>query len=201
MFGFFKRKKKQEEQQQQAEEARLEESQAPESEAADAEDEAETPVAEVSVGNGSKERSFDIQGPDDAVLRIAETLHAAANRRFNRYMERLPDAGGVELAARIAAAYPRTGVVLVTGHPDSPSLAAALEDRAHVELLERLLLAMEAHGHGGEQLERVRVGGLEPARGLAGVGSRWFELSSTTCISQFPEKLAVMARSTCPNPP
>lgn len=41
--------------------------------------------------------------------------------------QRLPDSGGVELAARLAAAYPRAGVVLVTGHPDSPSLAAALE--------------------------------------------------------------------------
>ena len=41
--------------------------------------------------------------------------------------QRLPDAGGVELAARLAAAYPKSGVVLVTGHPDSPSLAAALE--------------------------------------------------------------------------
>lgn len=41
--------------------------------------------------------------------------------------QRLPDASGVELAARLAAAFPKTGVVLVTGHPDSPSLAAALE--------------------------------------------------------------------------
>lgn len=39
----------------------------------------------------------------------------------------LPDGSGIELAARIVAAFPETGVVILAGHPDSASLAAALE--------------------------------------------------------------------------
>jgi DNA-binding NarL/FixJ family response regulator len=39
----------------------------------------------------------------------------------------LPDGSGIELAARIVIAFPGTGVVILAGHPDSSSLAAALE--------------------------------------------------------------------------
>ncbi len=39
----------------------------------------------------------------------------------------LPDGSGIELAARIVAAFPATGVVILAGHPDPASLAAALE--------------------------------------------------------------------------
>lgn len=53
----------------------------------------ETTVAEVSVRAGNAERSFTINGPDDAVSRIVELLSKAAQRRFDRYMQRLPDAG------------------------------------------------------------------------------------------------------------
>lgn len=54
---------------------------------------AETTVAEVSVRAGGAERSFTINGPDDAVARTVELLSKAAQRRFDRYMQRLPDAG------------------------------------------------------------------------------------------------------------
>ena len=40
---------------------------------------------------------------------------------------RLPDGSGLELAARVAAAYPSTGVVLLTAAPDAVALAAALD--------------------------------------------------------------------------
>ena len=54
---------------------------------------AESTVAEVSVRAGGAERSFTINGPDDAVARTVELLSKAAQRRFDRYMQRLPDAG------------------------------------------------------------------------------------------------------------
>ena len=40
---------------------------------------------------------------------------------------RLPDGSGLDLAARVVAAYPSTGVVLVTAEPDAAALAAALD--------------------------------------------------------------------------
>ena len=54
---------------------------------------AKTPVAEIVVGNESETRAFTIRGPDESVLQITEILSKAANRRFDRFMERLPDAG------------------------------------------------------------------------------------------------------------
>lgn len=52
-----------------------------------------TPIAEVVVGNGSGERSFTIAGRDEAVGQVEALLSKAASRRFDRYMQRLPDAG------------------------------------------------------------------------------------------------------------
>ena len=48
---------------------------------------------EVCVLNGSAERSFAISGPDEAVNRTVELLSKAAQRRFDRFMQRLPEAG------------------------------------------------------------------------------------------------------------
>ena len=54
---------------------------------------ATAPVAEIVVGNESESRAFTIRGPNESVLQISEILSKAANRRFDRFMERLPDAG------------------------------------------------------------------------------------------------------------
>jgi len=54
---------------------------------------AESPIAEIAVSNGDKDRHFTIQGPNEAVVQLAELLSKAAQRRFERFMQRLPDAG------------------------------------------------------------------------------------------------------------
>ena len=54
---------------------------------------AEVPLAEITVSNGEKDRNFNIQGPNEAVVQLAEVLSKAAQRRFDRFMQRLPDAG------------------------------------------------------------------------------------------------------------
>ena len=54
---------------------------------------AEVPLAEITVSNGEKDRNFNIQGPNEAVVQLAEVLSKAAQRRFERFMQRLPDAG------------------------------------------------------------------------------------------------------------
>ena len=54
---------------------------------------AETPVADVVLRSGGSERKFVIQGPDEAAMQAVEVLAKAAQRRFDRYMQRLPDAG------------------------------------------------------------------------------------------------------------
>lgn len=54
---------------------------------------AEVPLAEIIVSNGEKDRNFNIQGPNEAVVQLAEVLSKAAQRRFERFMQRLPDAG------------------------------------------------------------------------------------------------------------
>lgn len=41
--------------------------------------------------------------------------------------QRLPDGSGIELAGRVVSAFPGTGIVILAAHPDSASLAAALE--------------------------------------------------------------------------
>jgi|Laugresu1bdmlbsd_1035121.scaffolds.fasta_scaffold16077_2 hypothetical protein len=54
---------------------------------------AETPIAEFALRSGGSERKFAIQGPDEAVKQAVEVLSKASARRFDRYMQRLPDAG------------------------------------------------------------------------------------------------------------
>ena len=54
---------------------------------------AEVPLAEIAVSNGDKDRHFNIQGPNEAVVQLVEVLSKAAQRRFDRFMQRLPDAG------------------------------------------------------------------------------------------------------------
>jgi hypothetical protein len=54
---------------------------------------AKVPLAEITVSNGDKDRNFNIQGPNEAVVQLAEVLSKAAQRRFERFMQRLPDAG------------------------------------------------------------------------------------------------------------
>jgi hypothetical protein len=54
---------------------------------------AETPIAEFVLRSGGSERKFSIEGPDDAVKQAIEVLSKASARRFDRYMQRLPDAG------------------------------------------------------------------------------------------------------------
>lgn len=60
---------------------------------------------------------------------VADAMAALAGLHADVVLvdQRLPDGNGVELAARIVAARPGIGVVIVTGYPDSSSLAAALE--------------------------------------------------------------------------
>lgn len=53
----------------------------------------ESTVAEISLRAGGSERSFTINGPDDAVTQAVALLSKAAERRFDRFMQRLPEAG------------------------------------------------------------------------------------------------------------
>jgi hypothetical protein len=52
-----------------------------------------TPLAEIVLRAGGKERAFDIAGPSAPVDRAVELLSKAATRRFDSFMQRLPDAG------------------------------------------------------------------------------------------------------------
>lgn len=52
-----------------------------------------TPVAEIVVRAGGKERAFDVAGPSAPVDRAVELLSKAATRRFDAFMQRLPEAG------------------------------------------------------------------------------------------------------------
>ena len=52
-----------------------------------------TPLAEVVLRAGGKERAFDVAGPSAPVDRAVELLSKAATRRFDAFMERLPEAG------------------------------------------------------------------------------------------------------------
>ena len=54
---------------------------------------AETPIADIALRSGGAERKFVIQGPNEAALQVVEVLSKASQRRFDRYMQRLPDAG------------------------------------------------------------------------------------------------------------
>ncbi len=52
-----------------------------------------TPVAEIVLRAGGKERAFDVSGPSAPVDRAVELLSKAATRRFDAFMQRLPEAG------------------------------------------------------------------------------------------------------------
>lgn len=52
-----------------------------------------SPVAEIVVRSGRADRAFEIDGPDEPVVQVVEVLSKAATRRFDRFMERLPEAG------------------------------------------------------------------------------------------------------------
>lgn len=52
-----------------------------------------SPLAELVVSNGAKERSFTIRGPNEPVIRIRELLTKAAAARFDKEMQSLPEAG------------------------------------------------------------------------------------------------------------
>lgn len=52
-----------------------------------------TPLAEFVLRAGGKERAFDVAGPSAPVDRAVELLSKAASRRFDAFMQRLPDAG------------------------------------------------------------------------------------------------------------
>ena len=54
---------------------------------------AEVPLAELVVVSGETDRAFTIQGPNEYVLQVVELLSKSASRRFDRFMQRLPDAG------------------------------------------------------------------------------------------------------------
>ena len=54
---------------------------------------AKTPIAEIILRAGGKERTFTIAGESAEVGRIADILRAVANRRFDSFMQRLPEAG------------------------------------------------------------------------------------------------------------
>lgn len=54
---------------------------------------AATPVAEMVFTVPGGERAVRIAGPDQAVDRAMEVLGGAAKRRFDRFMQRLPEAG------------------------------------------------------------------------------------------------------------
>lgn len=52
-----------------------------------------TPLAEIVVRAGGKERAFEVSGPSVPVERAVELLSKAATRRFDAFMQRLPEAG------------------------------------------------------------------------------------------------------------
>ena len=54
---------------------------------------AKTPIAEIVLRAGGKERAFTITGESAEVKRIADLLRTAASRRFDSFMQRLPEAG------------------------------------------------------------------------------------------------------------
>lgn len=54
---------------------------------------AATPVAEMVFAVPGGEREVRVAGPDQAVDRAVELLGAACKRRFDRFMQRLPEAG------------------------------------------------------------------------------------------------------------
>ena len=54
---------------------------------------AKTPIAEIVLRAGGKERSFTITGESAEVKRIADLLRGVASRRFDSFMQRLPEAG------------------------------------------------------------------------------------------------------------
>lgn len=54
---------------------------------------AEGPLAEITVASSLSKRSFNIEGPNEYVLQIVELLSKAAQQRFDRYMQRLPEPG------------------------------------------------------------------------------------------------------------
>jgi hypothetical protein len=49
--------------------------------------------AEIVLRVPGAERAFEIDGPDDAVDALVRTLSGAASRRFDAFMQRLPEAG------------------------------------------------------------------------------------------------------------
>lgn len=54
---------------------------------------AKTPIAEIVLRAGGKERTFTITGESAEVKRIADLLRTVASRRFDSFMQRLPEAG------------------------------------------------------------------------------------------------------------
>lgn len=56
-------------------------------------DAAKTPIAEIVLRAEGKERAFTIAGEDAVVKRIADVLRTAASKRFDSFMQRLPEAG------------------------------------------------------------------------------------------------------------
>ncbi len=54
---------------------------------------AKTPIAEIVLRAGGKERAFTITGQSAEVKRIADLLRTVASRRFDSFMQRLPEAG------------------------------------------------------------------------------------------------------------
>jgi hypothetical protein len=53
----------------------------------------ESPLAECRLYAGGKTRAFEIRGPDPAVKGLVDSLQAIANQRFERFLQRLPEAG------------------------------------------------------------------------------------------------------------
>lgn len=54
---------------------------------------AKTPIAEIVLRAGGKERAFTITGESAEVKRLADLLRTVASRRFDSFMQRLPEAG------------------------------------------------------------------------------------------------------------
>jgi hypothetical protein len=52
-----------------------------------------TPIAEIFLRSGGKERTFTITGESAEVKRLADLLRTVASRRFDSFMQRLPEAG------------------------------------------------------------------------------------------------------------
>ena len=52
-----------------------------------------SPIAELVVSNGHKDRSFTVRGPNESVIRIRELLSKAADARFAKELQQLPEAG------------------------------------------------------------------------------------------------------------